>query len=59
MPRVRTDEGIALYYQTIGEGPVLIFHGHHHRRDMFAQAGFFSRYFQVIAYDQRGRGRSR
>lgn len=58
MPRVKTDEGVTLYYETIGEGPVLIFHGHHHRRDMFAQAGFFSRYFQVIAYDRRGCGRS-
>lgn len=58
MPRVKTDHGVTLYYETIGEGPPMIFHGHHHRIGMYTQVPFFSPYFQVIAYDRRGCGRS-
>lgn len=59
MSKLKVD-GISLYYELTGEGqPVLFIHGLGSSvRDWQPQVDFFSRQYQVLAYDVRGHGRS-
>jgi len=59
MPTVRVN-GIDLYYETHGEGPplVLIMGLRRNLLWWYRQIPEFSRHFQVVAFDNRGAGRS-
>jgi len=56
MPRIRTDDDVALYYEEVGAGdPILFLHefgGHHLSWE--PQLRFFSRRYRCIAYAARG-----
>lgn len=58
MPRARIPGGIELYYESIGEGPPIVFQGHDHTPWLFGQAPVFSQRYRVLVYDRRGTGRS-
>jgi len=59
MPTMKVDE-LSFYYETKGAGETLVFiHGlGSSSRDWIFQMEFFSKYYQVIAYDVRGHGQS-
>mgnify|MGYP000685736134 CR=1 FL=1 len=56
MPYIKTDDGVQLYYESVGEGtPILFVHeyaGDH--RSWEPQMRYFSRNFRCIAYSARG-----
>ena len=56
MPRVRTDDGVELYYEETGSGdPILFLHefgGHHLSWE--PQVRYFSRRYRCITYAARG-----
>ncbi len=59
MPKIKTGN-ISTYYEVSGEGETLVFiHGlGSSAADWSHQTNFFSKHFQVIAYDVRGHGQS-
>ena len=59
MPTIRIDD-LNINYEIEGQGESIVFiHGlGSSSRDWYLQTEFFSRYFQVIAYDVRGHGLS-
>jgi pimeloyl-ACP methyl ester carboxylesterase len=57
MPYARTN-GIALYYESVGEGTPFILPGHHHRWFLPFQVPYFAQFYRVIVFDRRGTGRS-
>lgn len=52
--------GIELYYETYGQGePLLLLHGNAQTLDFLClQIPFFAQYYQVVAVDTRGHGKS-
>jgi 3-oxoadipate enol-lactonase len=59
MPKLHVRD-IDLYYESAGQGqPVLFIHGlGSSSRDWELQTAFFSKYYQVVAFDVRGHGQS-
>lgn len=57
MPRIDAG-GVELFYESAGEGPVLVLQAHHHIAWMPYQFPYFSQFYRVITFDRRGTGRS-
>jgi len=57
MPRIDAG-GVELFYESVGEGPVLVLQAHHHNAWMPYQLPYFSQFYRVITFDRRGTGRS-